>query len=109
MVSSAKPKVVPPAAISVVTKIMRIYSLPLSIFAIQAIPASKAPVRFMIPIKPPIMRIKKMISEAAMIPFPKEEVTPPVIKMYFVCEAIRSGGGVEISRILMGYKGRKIS
>ncbi len=48
-------------------------------------------------------------SEAAMIPFPKEEVTPPVIKMYFVCEAIRSGGGVEISWILMGYKGREFS
>ena len=50
-----------------------------------------------------------MPNDAAMMPFPKEEVTPPVIKMYFVCEAIRSGGGVEISRILMGYKGRKIS
>jgi hypothetical protein len=47
--------------------------------------------------------------DAAMIPFPKEEVTPPVIKMYFVCEAIRRGGGVEISWILMGYKGRKFS
>ena len=48
-------------------------------------------------------------SDAAIMPFPKEEVTPPVIKMYFVFEAIRSGGGVEISWILMGYKGRKIS
>ena len=49
-----------------------------------------------------------MPNEAAIMPFPKEEVTPPVIKMYFVFEAIRSGGGVEISWILMGYKGRKI-
>jgi hypothetical protein len=32
-----------------------------------------------------------------MMPFPKEEVTPPVIKMYFVFEPIRSGGGIEIS------------
>jgi len=32
-----------------------------------------------------------------MIPFPKEEVTPPVIKMYFVFEAIRSSGRIEIS------------
>ena len=48
-------------------------------------------------------------SDAAIMPFPKEEVTPPVIKMYFVFEAIRSGGGVEISWILMGYKGRKFS
>ena len=48
-------------------------------------------------------------SDAAIIPFPKEEVTPPVIKMYFVFEAIRSGGGVEISWILMGYKGIKFS
>ena len=46
-------------------------------------------------------------NEAAIMPFPKEEVTPPVIKMYFVCAAIRSGGGVEISWILMGYKGRE--
>lgn len=41
------------------------------------------------------------------MPLPREEVTPPVIKMYFVCAAIRSGGGVEISWILMGYKGRE--
>ena len=48
-------------------------------------------------------------NDEAIMPFPREEVTPPVIKMYFVFEAIRSGGGVEITWILMGYKDRKIS
>jgi hypothetical protein len=48
-------------------------------------------------------------NEEAIIPFPREDVTPPVIKMYFVFEAIRSGGGVEITRVPMGCKSRKNS
>ena len=31
--------------------------------------------------------------EAAMIPLPRDEVTPPVMKMYFVDEAIRMVAG----------------
>jgi hypothetical protein len=52
---------------------------------------------------------RSLPNEEAIIPFPKEEVTPPVIKMYFVFEAIRSVGGVEITRVPMGCKSRKIS
>jgi hypothetical protein len=43
--------------------------------------------------------------EAAMIPLPREEVTPPVIKMYLVDEAIRIRGYYFVL-ILMGCKGR---
>ena len=68
MVSSARPKVVPPAAIKVVTRIISRYSLPYKALPSQEIPASKAPVLFIIPMSPPMISTKKMISEAAIIP-----------------------------------------
>ena len=69
MVSSAKPKVVPPIAISVVTKIIKTYSFPFNACANQEIPASKAPVEFTIPIRPPIINTKSIISDTSNMPF----------------------------------------
>ena len=68
MVSSAKPKVVPPIAIRVVTKIIKTYSFPFNTVASHEIPASKAPVEFTIPIRPPIINTKRIISDTANIP-----------------------------------------
>lgn len=47
-------------------------------------------------------------NEAAMMPFPREEVTPPVIKMYLVDEAIRNEAGVILVGLLWDSKLGKI-
>ena len=44
------------------------YSFPFKVIANHEIPASKAPVALTIPIKPPIIRTNKIISETPMIP-----------------------------------------
>ena len=45
------------------------YSFPFKVLANHEIPASKAPVALTIPIRPPIIRTNKIISETPMIPF----------------------------------------
>jgi hypothetical protein len=67
MVSSARPKVVPPKAINVVTKIIKMYSF--QCVSSRAIPASNTPVAFTTPISPRIIRTNKIISILAYIPF----------------------------------------
>ena len=47
---------------------IKIYSLPFSADANLDIPASNDPERFIIPINPPMISTRKMISAAAMIP-----------------------------------------
>jgi hypothetical protein len=42
------------------------------------------------------------------MPFPSEEVTPPVIKIYLVLEAIRRGAS-RFGVVLMGFKIRENS
>ena len=63
-VSSAKPKVVPPMATKVVVSMIKIYSRPFSLFTSQKIPASNAPVKLIMPINPPIINTKNMMSDA---------------------------------------------
>jgi len=43
-------------------------------------------------------------NEAAMMPLPREEVTPPVINMYLVLEAIRMGEIGNLFGFLWGSK-----
>ena len=45
------------------------YSFPFKTVASHEMPTSKAPVALTIPIKPPIIRTNKIISETPMIPF----------------------------------------
>jgi hypothetical protein len=47
-----------------------------------------------------------LASEAAIMPFPSEEVTPPVMKIYLVLKTIRRRGG-KFDVILMGFKIRE--
>jgi hypothetical protein len=51
----------------------------------------------MVALKP--LACKSLAKEAAIMPFPREEVTPPVIKIYLVVEPIRRVGW----RILFGF------
>ena len=62
IVSSAKPKVVPPKAISVVTTIIRMYSFPFKRVESLEIPASKAPIKLTIATNPPKKSTKIIIS-----------------------------------------------
>ena len=48
-------------------------------------------------------------SEEAIIPFPRDEVTPPVMKMYLVDEPIRMEERDDFVLILMGFKGMENS
>ena len=73
MVSSARPKVVPPKDIKIVTTIMRIYSLPLVALDKALIPAPKAPEWSNMLINPPNTRTNKIMSIHSYTPLTEPE------------------------------------
>ena len=68
MVSSAKPKVVPPKVVKAKTKTTKKNSFPFVFLERADIPASKAPILLIIPIIPPRINTKIIISTVSKTP-----------------------------------------